>query len=499
MLIRIFMVFAKLLLFVAVVWLVVMAYWKYTDHVVSSADLLIYFLILPVALLLAYLLFRGVWWGSRKTFRRFNAPAIAPVSTTVAAGGSVAGSPIKTNPPVYVIATAMSTYFGDEGTRFLDAMLQDNARAEIDPEFTQEMGYGVRVARVASLELATIPEGVRTTMVRTHALLVKVYSLLENVLSRAAPSAEAVGVLDQQPLGVQLHPEWHQKPGVSTVAPTTVGLEGIPGAMPANLIVHIVLPAFITAPELNLLKTDVEAWLLTTGWPKHSVKVVAIQAETDVDYLQRLQAWLTPAPSGTLAAEWLLILSAASWLDIELLNDRLIKDSQFADRLARGGAVVGELACGMVLAKTRPAAQLQLDPVARLSPITLAQRNKPVDAKGAIAAELLTEMLTDQISVLAEHDKQFVGLTASGDLNNGRAIELGKWVTDSLPQLDFIEDVLCVAEHIGQCEPAGNLLALTLAAAMAEQREGPVLYCANQHASWRALAVLLPANENPNN
>lgn len=497
MLKRTVFVFAKLLLFVAVVWLGVMAYWKYTDHVVSSQDLLIYFLILPVALLLAYWVLRGVWWGSKKTFKRLSAPATVPVSATLSAGGSVADNSIKPHPTTYVIATAMTTCFSDDGAGFLDATLQENARAEIDPEFTEEMGYGIRVARVTSLELAPTSADVRATMARTHALLEKVYSQLENVLSRAAPGAEAADLVDQLPVGVQLHPEWRQKPGAATVAPPPAVIEAPVGTMPTGLIVHIVLPAFVTAPELSLLKTDVEAWLQASGWSRQRVKVIAIQAENDVDYLQRLQAWLAPTPSGATAAEWLLILSAASWLDIELLNDRLVKDSQFADRLARGGAVVGELACGMVLAKTRPATQLQLDPVARLSPITTAQRDKPVDTKGAIAAELLTQMLSDQVSVLSEQDKQFVGLTASGDLNNGRAVELGKWVTDSLPQLDFIKDVLCVAEHLGQCESAGNLLALSLAAAMAEQREGPVLYCANQHASLRALAVLLPANAEP--
>ena len=68
----------KLLLFVAVVWLVVAAYWKYTDHVVSSEDLLIYFLFLPIALLLGYLLIRFLWWASKKTLRRFRAPALGP-------------------------------------------------------------------------------------------------------------------------------------------------------------------------------------------------------------------------------------------------------------------------------------------------------------------------------------------------------------------------------------------------------------------------------------
>lgn len=495
MLKRVLVFLVKLLLFVAVVWLVVAAYWKYTDHVVSSEDLLIYFLILPAALLLAYLLFRILWWASKRTFRLFKAPAAMPTSTTSTAHAGVRadGSPAEINGPNFVIATAMSTYFGDEGAQFLNATLQDKKRVEINEEITQALGYGVRAAGVDLLELAPAHDGVRTTMLRMRALLEKVYVQLEGVLNRAAPSADAMGNPDKKYLGVQLHPEWHAAPGQQDAAPATNVSEALQGTSPAGLSVHIVLPVFLTAPEASLIQADVVEWLQASGWPKQTVNALTIQPDNEVEYLRRLQAWLQLPSSDASAGEWLLVLSAVSWLDMDLLNDRLHKDSRFADRLARGGAVIGELACGIVLAKTRPDARLQLEPLARLSRLTLAQRNKPVDAKGTIEAELLTEMLADQASALNEEAKQFAGLAASGDLNNGRAVELGRWVTDSLPQLDFFGDVLCVAEHIGECEPGGSLLALTLATAMAEERGGTVLYCANQHANWRALATVMPA------
>ena len=482
----------KLLLFVAVVWLVVAAYWKYTDHVVSPEDLLIYFLFLPVALLLGYLLVRFLWWASKKTFHRFRAPAAIQASATAAhVGANADGSHAELSRPAYVMATAMSTYFGDEGELFLNATLQDKKRAEIDEEITQELGYGVRVARVDQMELAPVQAGVRMTMLRTRALLQKAYEELEGVLRRAAPSAASMGGFNTNHMGVQLHPEWREKPGQQAAAPVAAP-QAVPGSMPTGLSVHIVLPVFITAPEASLIQTEVLEWLQASDWPLPFVKALTIQPENEVDYLRRLQAWLQPTSIGAAVNEWLLVLTAISWLDVELLKDRLSKDIRFVERLTKGGTVVGELACGMVLAKTPPDAQLQLEPLARLTRFTLAQRTKPVDAKGAIEAELLTEMLADQTLVLNEKDKQFVGLTASGDLINGSAVELGRWVTNSLPQLHFIDDVLCVAEHMGECEPGGSLLALALAAAMARQREGTVIYCANQHASWRALAAVMP-------
>lgn len=494
MLKRAVVLLVKLLLFVGAVWLCVAAYWKYTDHVVSSGDLLVYFLILPVVLLLAYPLFRMGWWALRKTFHLLKARAagraVAPATTH--AGARTASISAEGNRPADVVSTAISTYFGDEGALFLNATLQEKKRAGINEEITQELGYGVRAADVPLLEVAPAQDGTRTTMLRTRALLEKIYEQLDGVLHQAAPSADSMDDPGKEHVGVQLHPAWRgggqkdPEPRANVPAP-------LHGSMPSGLSVHIVLPIFLTAPEASLIESDVVQWLHATGWPRHAVKAFTIQPENDFEYLKRLDAWLGQSSSDSSTGEWLLVLAAVSWLDTDLLNDRLRRDQRFAERLARGGAAIGELACGMLLSKTHPDSRLQLEPVARLSRLTLAQRKEPVDAKGTVGAELLTEMLADHASVLNVENRQFVGLTASGDLNDGRAVELGRWVTDSLPQLDFIDDVLCVAEHIGECGPAGSLLALTLAVAMAQQREGPVLYSANQHGSWRALAAAMPA------
>ena len=491
---RFFVLLAKLLLFVAVVWLAVAAYWKYTDHVVSSEDLLIYFFILPVTLLLAYLLFRILWWATKKAWRRLKAPtAIQATSATAQARDSADSRSVEASRAAYVVATAMSTHFGETGEQFLNATMQEKRRAGINEDITQELGYGVRAAEVDRLEVATEHDGARPTLSRTRALLENIHVQLESVLSQSAPSADSMAGSDKNPKGVQLHPAWRGELGQQDAVPPADVPKTLYGSIPTGLSVHIVLPLFLTAPEVSLIQTDVLEWLQAAGWPRQAVKATTIQPESDIEYLRRLEAWQQLPSSDVAAGEWLLVLSAVSWLDMDLLNDRLSKDSRFANRLAKGGAAIGELACGLVLAKARPDTRLQLEPQAQLSRVTLAQRNKPVDAKGTIEAELLTAMLADQIAALGEQDKQVVGLAASGDMNDGRAIELGRWVTDVLPQLDFIEDVMCTAEHMGECEPAGSLLALVLAAAMTQQRSGSVLYCSNQHASWRALAVVMPA------
>lgn len=487
---RIVVALAKLSLFIAVMWLIVMAYWKYTDHVVSSEDLLIYFFILPVALLLAYFVFRFLQSGTRKLYRRFHAPkgvTLAAVTATQAGAQSVA----ERQAPTYVLATAISTYFGDESTLMLDAILQEKIRVEIHAEFTQELGYGVRVAEVPGLEMETPYEAARDTLLRTLALLQKIYASLSNVLGMAAPHPESSPSNDKKPWGVQLHPEW--KTGATPQEATPASTQEVTkNSLPTALKVHIVLPHFLTLPEISLVQTEVMTWLQTLGWPKHAIALLPLQPEHEVDYLRRLHAWQQQASRDQSVSEWLLILSAVSWLDVDLLNDKLQRDTLFADRLARGGALIGEAACGMVLANTSPDPMLGLTPLTQLSLITLAQRHKPVDAKGTIEAGLLTEMLADQLPEAEESAAHLVGLAASGDLNNGRAVELGRWVTDELPHFDFIDDVINVADHVGDCGACNGVLALVLATTMAHEREGKALFCANQHANWRALAVAQP-------
>ena len=491
MLKRTFVVLAKLLLLVAVVWLMVLAYWKYANHVVTSEDLLMYFLILPVGLLLAFFLFRILWWSSKKIYRRFHAPASSealPVGVSAGEPGTPRSADLY--PPTYVIATAISTYFGDEGSQVLQTIMQEKTRAEIHAEFTQELGYGMRVAGVESLELAPTHEDARSTLWRTLALLEKIYEPLGHLLRQAAPDPESTPNSDKKHWGVQLHPEWKTGAPHPETAQEAITAETPFGALPTALSVHIVLPPFLTLAEINLAQVEVMTWLQSLGWPKQVITALPIQPENEIEYLRRLQAWQQRISRDSSINEWLLILSAVSWLDMDLLNDKLQKDRPFADRLARGGALIGEASCGMVLATTLP--DQRLEPLTQLSLFTLAQRNKPVDAKGSIEAELLIDMLAAQVSAEQQSVAQIVGLVTSGDLNDGRAVELGRWVTDALPQLDFIEDVINVSEHIGDCGTCSSVLALTLAAAMAHEREGKALYCANQHASWRALAVAQP-------
>lgn len=480
---------AKLLLFIAVVWLVVMAYWKYTDHVVSSEDLLLYFVVLPVVLLLAYFLLRILRAAIKKLSPRVRTPIDVGAARALTAVPAEAQNLADHKQPLYVVATAVCTHFGEEAAQILNAILRDKARADIHATFSQALGYGVRVAEVSDLDPPTPQESGRDTLSRTLALLEKLHNSLADVLSAAAPHPESLPNGDSKRLGVQLHPEWRAGPTHrEAIAEAVSGTEG--GGMPAKLTVHIVLPEFLAQPEIEIVHAAVQAWLQTVGWPKPAVALFPVQVAHEEEYLKRLRAWQQSSRDQS-SCEWLLILSAVSWLDIDLLEHKLQKDAAFSDRLSRGGALVGEAACGMVLANTKPGEEWAFQ-LTQLSLITLAQRDKPVDARGTAEARLLTEMLADQLGASTDHATELVGVVASGDLNDGRAVELGRWVTDALPQLDFIDDVINVGDNLGDCGACSSVLALILATALAQERNGKALFCANQHASWRALAIAQP-------
>lgn len=491
MLKRALMTLLKWTVFIALVWMIVAGYWKYTDHVVTPRDLLVYFVMLPAGLLLTYFLARTVLAAATKKFAAAKAPA------TTASGSrtndSTPQSPdLDSAPATYVLAHAISTYFGDESERFLQATLQEKMRVEIDAAFTQEFGYGVRVAGVDELELASPDEGARVTAMRTGALLKRIYVQLESLLVRTAPNSEKMYGRVNPVQGIHVHPEWRGDMQAPHGSDLPVATETRRASMPDRLVVHIVLPVFLIPTETGRIQTEVVCWLERSGWPTEALSVNTIQPEDEAAYFRFLQAWQR-APVLSDANDWLLILSATSWLDPDLLNDKLYKEPHFAEQMAKGDGVIGELACGMILTRTRPGADLELEPYTRLSVISSAQCSKPIDAKGTVESDLLNGMLAVQQSALPDPAQPFRGLVASGNLKNRRIIELGRWVTDSLPQLDFIDDILCVGEHIGECEPAGSLLALSLASAMVQAREGGVLFCANQHSDWRMLAALRPA------
>lgn len=482
----------KFALFVGLVWLVVIAYWKYTDHVVAPEDLLIYFLFVPAGLLLAYVSMRTAWRASRKSLLAQQTPSAAAVSAPGQNGSQRRNDVQASAPSTYVLATAISTYFGDEGERFVESTLVDKMRVEIDTEFTQAFGYGIRVAGVDLLELAAEYDGARATLVRTCALLKRIYGQLEDLLISAAPNTQMTAGKASEFSSVRLHLEWLGTSQPIHVQDNPPLDEGRRGSMPAKLSVHIVLPAFLNLPETAFVQAEIMTWLEKSGWPPQALSLRLFQPESETTYFHVLQAW-QHSPVGLDANEWLLILSAVSWLDADLLNDKLYKEPGFARQMANGGSVIGEVACGMVLATTRPAADLHLDAHTCLSVISSAPSGNPIDAKGTTESAVLDEMLAAQRAALSGPAESFSGLVTSGDLSQRRVIALGRWVTDSLPQLDFIEDILCVGDHVGECEPAGSLLALALANAMALQRQGGILFCANQHPEWRMLAVIKPA------
>ena len=326
-------------------------------------------------------------------------------------------------------------------------------------------------------------------------MLDRVQEDLSDVVARAAHFASRTNqkrsASDQR---VVLHPEWSGQvtPQAEAKPPEPV----VQGITLSSLSVFLFLPGFISNDEAERLKASSVAWATSAGWKPEAVVVHAVIAQDAHVGLKKLGEVIQQQLQRP--HQLLVLLSAVSWLDESLLTERLQHDAVWADRLRRASTIVGEAAAGVVLSN-HPLVDTETQDasptLAHLSLLSLGARQKPMDVKGSIEAELLVNLSQDLEQAYGVNASQYKLLVATGDHSQGRPVELGRWMIDCLPHMSLVDDSIQVGQHLGECDPVSNLLALALAVESCRQEDAPVLFCSNHGMSWRGLSVVMPVSK----
>lgn len=496
MLRRLLVLLAKVLLVFVVVWLVVIGYWQYTRRVVSSTDLLVYLALLPLVLLLSYGLARSVVYLGKKLHARHQDKAArrqAPHGDAATEGAST-GQPVEK--PVLVLGSALCSGLGT-ADRWIEETRAYEIHHALDQTLTDALGWAVRSIRVDQLDDDQIDEGalpndMQLGVKRMARMLERVRDDLSDVLVQAAAySAQASRDASATDKRVVLHPEW--------TGQQTTPVDVIPAASapPVNgistLAVILFLPGFVTDAEADTLKTSCRDWALTSGWPTGVVAVTLVMARDTTVSLKRLGDILQQqlAKPGQL----LVILSAVSWLDESLLAEQLLRNAAWAERLRRSSTIVGEAAAGMVLATRSlidPATLEETPALAQLTCLSIGERQKPIDVKGSVEADLLETLSQSLGSAYGVASDQYRQVVATGDLWHGRPVEMGRWLSDCMPHLSLVDDSILVGQQLGECDPVSDLVALVLAVEFCRQTDAPILVCSNHCTRWRGLSAVMP-------
>jgi len=495
MLRRLFILLAKGLLFFVLVWLAVMAYWHYTRRVVSSADLLIYLGLLPIGLLLAYWLAKGGIYLGKQAYTRFQTRTAAKQAEPGSAGDAAEQKIPGQETTLLVLAHSVRSGMGD-AEMWIDKTREYEIHHALDTSLSEALGFGIRSVRMDELDDHDEPENMQGAVARMSHMLRLVQDDLSDVMRLAASLAVAGDpkkrLVDTR---VALHPEWVQKQTPAQIEDVPVQVAPQESAL-TNLALFLLLPGFVTAEESDSLKKDCLEWALSLGWPTAAVHVSAVILPDTQASLKKLVDVLRQQSQSPL--HLLVVLSAVSWLDESLLNARMQRDNVWADRLRKASTIVGEAAAGMVIssqALLNPETGEAQSGLVRLTLLSAGERQKPIDAKGSIEAELLVQMAQGIGQSCGVELNQFKYLVATGDFGLDRPVELGRWMSDCMPHLNVVGDSLQLGLHVGECEPVSNLLGMVLAVEHCRQAEAPILFCSNHSTSWRGMLAVLPIAE----
>lgn len=499
MLRRLLVLLAKVLLVFAVVWLGVIGYWQYTRRVVSSSDLLIYLGLLPLGLLLSYWLARGVFVTGKRVLARRREKAALAQTAHAAADTEAAPTAQHAEQPLLVLGCALCSGMGDAGT-WIEKTREYEIHHVLDRPLTDALGWAVRSVRVDPLDEdgvddAGSPDDMQTGVKRMARMLDRVKEDLSGILGQASRQA----TLSQRTSAavaesVVLHPAWTGQdapPAETGPMPATAEMHAI-----STLAIFLFLPGFVTDSEAATLEASSRAWALEAGWPQDKVSVARVIANDASVSLKRLgeilqQQFLKPG-------QLLVVLSAVSWLDEALLAAQLQRNPAWAERLQRSSTIVGEAAAGMVLSLhplIDPATRDESPVLAHLTRLSIGERQKPIDVKGTVEAELLTTLSQALDRAHGISPDRYRQLVATGDLWRGRPVELGRWLSDYLPHLSLVDDSIQVGQYLGECDPVSDLAALVLAVESCRQAGAPILFCSNHSLNWRGLSAVMPVTQ----
>ncbi|MBT9568708.1 MAG: hypothetical protein IV085_10470 [Thiobacillus sp.] len=495
MLRRLLVLLAKVVLVFALVWLVVIGYWQYTRRVVSSADLLVYLALLPLGLLVAYWLGKGAFHlGKKLQARRRDRAAQVHSKQEVSATGTAVPQP-TTEPPILVLGSTLYSGLGD-ADMWIEKTRAYEIHHALDQPLTDALGWAIRSIRADQLDEDPsddgLPHDMQPGVKRMTRMLQRVQEDLSDVVVRAATqaglSARSASAHDKR---VVLHPEWSGQDATPVERATEIPAP--PVNVISSLVVFVFLPGFVTAAEAGAIKAISHVWAVGAGWTPQAVSVTPVIGQDTTVSLKRLGEILQQqvAKPGQL----LVVLSAVSWLDESLLSEQLQRNVVWAERLRKSSTIVGEAAAGMVLS-TAPLIDpdtLEAFPaLAQLARLSIGERQKPIDVKGSVEAELLETLSQGLGRAYGIAPDRYAHLIATGDLWRGRSVELGRWLSDCLPHLSLVDDAIQVGQHLGECDPVCDLVALVLAVESCRQAEAPILFCSNHSTHWRGLSAVMP-------
>ncbi len=456
---RLFKIAGATILAIAIIWALVLGWWQSNDYKPAMAELVLYLGILPFSLV------GGFWllYGFIEHIKNPPAPpqpkdaATADVDPLASAAARTAAA--ERNFTINLIGAFATSGAGSSISEILDAVASGK-RPKPDPELKDEDGFPVFCSKNNDLDSADFLDRLTAFDERFPAAL------------REGECLRALAMLD-----------------------TT-----LPGAIDhAAELIQQTLPA----ARLRLL------WLMPADWdPEHSqallawlrseylaaldpsrIELSARTVATEADALGEIDELILASQREQLENDLHLVIAANSAIGEKTLHTWSANNALF-NASNQSGQMPGEAATCLLFTGKQADTQTVLEGLVRISRISRAVRDKPVDAGGRITAALLQQLIDGILTIRGVDASAIKTIVSDNDHRESRVNELLLAVGEKFKELEPMAACLQIGSACGSTAPVGSLLALACAREKALSGEGPVICISNQHPTDRAVLLV---------
>lgn len=430
-------------------------FWRATNRMPATQDLVLYLVMLPLLLLLAF-------WFGRKLI------AVIAAAPAAAAADPAAPPPAIKAAPLAVLGAALRTPHGASADELSGALLDNKARAELDDRLIDDNGFPVMTARCDDAEDA----GLQQEITEWFALKGVEDFALEEHQWRALSMATSVAI--------EL---------ASAATGTLMPQEGVPPML------HLmpILPPDWTLDERRAGGLWLQHVISQSGWPAARI---ALAAEVPADpraaspcaVLRRLvhQGALSGLPQVA------MVVAGASFLSNACINQWEGNATLFAPTRPQG-LIPGEGAAGLLLTDLRQAQAIDGAVYVTLELEADARRHNSADQAKKTDAKLLGAMTEKLLAAAPLAADKIAMLVADTGHRTSRVLELMEMTSAALAHLDADTEVLRTGGACGTCGAVPFVAALALARHHAIELEAPVLCISNEDPYRRSAVLVRPA------
>jgi hypothetical protein len=463
------------------VWLAVVIYWQSTSRLPSETDLILYFGVLPLAIVV-------LGWCAYQLFFRPET-SIAPTKNAAnnarkqQANDAAKNFEHERSWSLHIIASSLHTSAGSSSAEVLERLRSGDIEAELDPELKTPEGFPVFSARIPDLDDADTRQSFDDWQKTSARAEMQWSDSQYRALHLASLSVNELASLAVEHPDVQRY--------ASLLA------QGRPATEDAVLPLRMIFlwPHHWSDKHQSMASGWLKSLAAQHGWPE--LRIVTQEATSEhANALSVLDYINVSAHQAQLPTVGLLV--ACDCGIEQAYVDELAAGNQLFGGKNTQGLKPGELSAGLLFADPVQSKNFGDGPFSNLHRASWASRDKSADERGRVSTDVLTRCveLALETSKIPPADIQIVssdnGPTAS------RESELSEMLNVKFPELDPAKDAVRAPRAFGSTHYASaTVAALCVAHQYVVDEQLPAL-CTSLHGPLVRAAVVLtvPIQEN---